>query len=61
MKMEDRLRRFKLDEIMKKHDCAEIVAECILDAMEAKNKEYDKIRDILDECYPEGYKYEGER
>tara|TARA_R100001510_G_C7613022_1_gene175973 strand:- start:434 stop:625 length:192 start_codon:yes stop_codon:yes gene_type:complete len=53
-------REIKLQMIMEYHDVSKIVAECILDAMEEakaeRKTEYNRIRNVLDECYPDDNK-----
>lgn len=46
------LRQWKLERVMLQHDCSEIVAECILDAMEEQKAEYKRVSSMIQDCYP---------
>jgi len=48
------MRLWKLEMVMQQHDCSEIVAECILDAMEEQKEEYKRVSSMIRDCYPGG-------
>lgn len=49
-------REIKLKMIMEYHDVSKIVAECILDAMNEQKEEYNRIKSIIVDCYPDDNK-----
>ena len=52
-----------IDQLSKKHDISKTVAACILDAKlkemheaaDSKSSAMDKVRSLLDDCYPDEY------
>ncbi len=52
IKTKEAFREFKIKSIMEYHDVSEIVAECILDAMEEAKAEYNRVSSMIQDCYP---------
>ena len=49
---DNEMRLWKLEMVMAQNDCSEIVAECILDAMEEQKAEYKRVSSMIQDCYP---------
>ena len=49
---DEAFRQVKIKMIMEYHDVSQIVAECILDAMEEQKAEYKRVSSMIQDCYP---------